>query len=66
VTVGRDARAPDGAAGALPERVFTGRGWALERIADWLDGGSEPVLLVTGVPGCGKTALADWMCVVVG
>jgi hypothetical protein len=35
---------------------FTGRGQELARVRDWLDG-NEPLLVVTGEPGAGKSAL---------
>lgn len=43
----------------LVERApeFTGRRWALERIADWLRG-DRASALITGDPGTGKSALA--------
>jgi hypothetical protein len=40
---------------------FTGRVWALDQVAEWLDGGAERFLLLTGEPGSGKSALAAWL-----
>lgn len=37
---------------------FVGREWAFDRIERWR-GGDEPVLLVTGEPGAGKSALVS-------
>jgi hypothetical protein len=44
----------------LSERVrdFSGRGWVLRRIADWLDHEESSLFLLTGEPGTGKSALA--------
>ena len=39
---------------------FTGRSWALERIEEWLDSGTS-LLVLTGDPGTGKSALAAWL-----
>src|SRR4051794_8919315 len=52
---------------AIPEHAqdraqgFVGRQWVLDDIGGWLEHGSERYLLVTGEPGCGKTALAAWL-----
>src|SRR5262249_214246 len=40
-------------------RSFTGRAWLFDDIGTWLDGGSEPALLVVGEPGIGKSAIAS-------
>jgi WD40 repeat protein len=48
----------------LADRIaeFAGRSWVLEKVAGWLnDPGAPRVLLITGEPGCGKTALAAWL-----
>ena len=39
---------------------FTGRSWALERIEEWLASGTS-LLVLTGDPGTGKSALAAWL-----
>lgn len=52
----------------IPEPVssgmndFTGRAWLLRRLLDWLDAGAERVLLLTGLPGTGKSSLVAWLC----
>jgi ABC-type dipeptide/oligopeptide/nickel transport system ATPase subunit len=38
---------------------FVGRGWALERIYNWLSADHGRLFVVTGKPGAGKTALAS-------
>jgi hypothetical protein len=38
---------------------FVGRGWALERICNWLSTGRGRLIVVTAEPGAGKTALAS-------
>jgi len=45
---------------SILERVtfFTGRAWALDRIAEWFSQRPERSLIVTARPGVGKTALA--------
>jgi WD40 repeat protein len=48
----------------LADRVagFAGRQWVLEKVAEWLGDSTAPrVLLITGEPGCGKTALSAWL-----
>jgi hypothetical protein len=48
----------------LADRVtdFTGRRWVLDKVAEWMSDCNAPrVLLITGEPGCGKTALAAWL-----
>ena len=48
----------------LTDRVagFAGRQWVLEKVAEWLGDSTAPrVLLITGEPGCGKTALSAWL-----
>ena len=37
---------------------FTGRDWVFQRIGDWLAGPGDPLFLITGGPGAGKSALA--------
>jgi hypothetical protein len=58
-------RVPDDAEGraAMAERArdFIGRRWALARVDDWFEHGSQRFLLITGEPGSGKTALAAWL-----
>lgn len=55
---------PAGSHGVLPPDVagrladFTGRRWALRRIAAWRHASTSPSLLITAGPGGGKTALA--------
>ncbi|MFF4548597.1 hypothetical protein ACFY1J_30925 [Streptomyces sp. NPDC001406] len=58
-------REPVGPGGPMPSDVvarsadFTGRGWAMRKIAAWLRTSASPLLLITAGPGCGKTALAE-------
>lgn len=40
--------------------LFTGRSWALEKVNDWLATGTS-LLVLTGDPGTGKSALAAWL-----
>jgi len=40
---------------------FAGRLWVLKEIIDWLEQRPERFFLITGEPGCGKTALAAWL-----
>jgi WD40 repeat protein len=41
---------------------FIGRRWALERIHDWWQQSADPVLVITGGPGVGKTSLIkEWV-----
>jgi SpoVK/Ycf46/Vps4 family AAA+-type ATPase len=41
---------------------FAGRQWVLDNVAEWVgDLGAPRVLLITGEPGCGKTALSAWL-----
>lgn|SRR5579859_4159638 len=42
-------------------RNFAGRTWVLERVIAWLDDRNQRILLITGEPGSGKTALAAWL-----
>ncbi|MBV9323760.1 MAG: hypothetical protein JO352_08250 [Chloroflexi bacterium] len=42
---------------AREAEVFVGRGWLLDRVADWLDS-APPVLAITGLAGTGKSAVA--------
>lgn len=42
-------------------RQFVGRVWALRRIVDWLEHGSERLFLLTGAPGSGKSTLTAWL-----
>ena len=47
--------------GYIAERTrdFVGREWVFQAIDDWLgDSGGARVFLLTGEPGCGKTAIA--------
>jgi len=44
-------------AGAGDQRFFTGREAALERLVGWLAQGKPGLFVVTGPPGCGKSAL---------
>lgn len=39
---------------------FSGRSWALQRIDEWLAGDTS-LLILTGDPGTGKSALAAWL-----
>ena len=41
---------------SVPATDFAGRAWAFERIASWL-AGADPILLITGEPGAGKSTL---------
>lgn len=54
---------------AVPPKVaerasdFVGRHATLKRIDEWLtDPGSDPVLILKGGPGSGKSALMAWLC----
>jgi WD40 repeat protein len=50
----------------IEDRVagFAARQWVLDKVVDWLGDSTQPrVLLVTGEPGCGKTALSAWLAV---
>ncbi len=40
-----------------PGQMFTGREAVLERLVAWIEGGAEPVALVTGRRGSGKSAV---------
>ncbi|HET9873675.1 MAG TPA: hypothetical protein VFP89_13910 [Propionibacteriaceae bacterium] len=40
---------------------FVGRLWALDQVSRWLDDPESPVFLLTGPPGCGKTAFSAWL-----
>ncbi len=41
---------------------FTGRRWLLGKVNEWLAvNESGRVFLITGLPGCGKTAFASWL-----
>ncbi|MDX9831225.1 MAG: hypothetical protein RBU35_13240, partial [Anaerolineae bacterium] len=40
---------------------FVGRTWVLDEVELWQAHGAERMLLVTGEPGSGKTALAAWL-----
>lgn len=43
-------------------RDFTGRGWVLPAVEEWLDRpDAEAFLLLTGGPGVGKTAVCAWL-----
>jgi MinD-like ATPase involved in chromosome partitioning or flagellar assembly/predicted ATPase len=39
-------------------QYFTGREWVLQRVDQWLESRKPQVLLITGAPGTGKSALA--------
>ncbi len=57
----RDAKQGDIYADYVEEktRAFAGREWVLEAVRDWLTDPDRPrVFLISGKPGCGKTALA--------
>lgn len=42
---------------------FTGRKWLFKNIDDWLSKkDSSRILMITGNPGSGKTAIASWLC----
>ena len=42
---------------------FTGRKWLFKRIDEWLSTtDSSRILMITGNPGSGKTAIASWLC----
>ena len=44
---------------ALQAAGFVGRGWLAKEVGTWLDDENAPqVMLVTGTPGCGKSAFA--------
>jgi len=44
-------------------RDFTGREWVFQAVNDWLDDpAGERFFLLTGEPGCGKTAIASRLC----
>ena len=51
----------------LPLRIrehidtFTGRTWLLLKLQTWLRERHEPVFLITGLPGTGKSMLAAWL-----
>jgi len=49
--------------GDIAERAtgFSGREWVLNEVAVWLKDGPERFLLMTGVPGCGKSTVAVWL-----
>jgi len=41
---------------------FVGRRWALERVQHWWQNTADPVLVITGGPGVGKTSLVkEWV-----
>jgi putative protein kinase ArgK-like GTPase of G3E family len=41
---------------------FVGRRWALERVQHWWQDTADPVLVITGGPGVGKTSLVkEWV-----
>jgi hypothetical protein len=37
---------------------FTGRGWVFDQLGEWLAASEDPLFLITGGPGAGKSALA--------
>jgi WD40 repeat protein len=41
--------------------MFTGRTWLLPKLQMWLREHNEPVFLITGLPGVGKSMLAAWL-----
>jgi hypothetical protein len=40
---------------------FSGRKWVLDEVVAWLSRERQRFLLITGEPGCGKSALAAWL-----
>ncbi|MCD4735536.1 MAG: tetratricopeptide repeat protein [Bacteroidales bacterium] len=42
----------------LLRKRFTGREWLLNEVREWLEKDETPVLMITGEPGTGKSALA--------
>ena len=40
---------------------FVGRTWVLDEVASWQASGARRMLVITGEPGSGKTALAAWL-----
>src|SRR5215831_10043191 len=46
------------AAPTYRDRDFVGSAWALDRVQDWL-AGKDPVLVISGQPGAGKTAVVQ-------
>lgn len=52
-----DLREPEVAAPPLPTQEFVGREEELQQLRDWLQDGA-PILVLWGLPGVGKTALA--------
>src|SRR5215472_10876055 len=40
---------------------FSGREWVLNKVADWLENGSERFFVITGEPGSGKSTLSAWL-----
>ena len=57
MTASEPVTVPGQVLGRIRLAEFTGRRWVLDRIGQWLDGGSRE-LLITGAPGTGKTMLA--------
>jgi len=45
---------------------FTGRDWVFQRIGDWLADADDPLFLITGGPGAGKSALAARLAQIAG
>ena len=45
---------------ASANKRFSGRSWALQRIDEWLAGDTS-LLIITGDPGAGKSAMAAWL-----
>jgi energy-coupling factor transporter ATP-binding protein EcfA2 len=40
---------------------FSGRKWVLDQIVRWLSNEQRRFLIITGEPGCGKSAVAAWL-----
>jgi tetratricopeptide (TPR) repeat protein len=51
----------------LPESIantihhFTGRSWLLPPLLNWLERSHQRYFIITGAPGTGKSAIADWL-----
>ncbi|MHC2842869.1 P-loop domain-containing protein [Bradyrhizobium diazoefficiens] len=52
---------------AVPKEIadravgFSGRKWVLDQIGRWLSNEQQRFLIITGEPGCGKSAIAAWL-----